>query len=59
MYKKIDKLLQKLKIGTFTSKLFVKNSEKMLKNLLEEIEEITTMKEVLFILKDDVLKPRH
>lgn len=59
MYKKIDKILAKLKVGTFVSKLFMNNSEKMLKMLSEEIEEIVAMKEILFILKSEVLKPRH
>lgn len=59
MYKKVEKLLQKMKVGTFTSKLFAKNSSKIMQVLQEEIGEITGMKKVLIMLKDDVLKPRH
>lgn len=59
MFKKIDAILTKLKISCFTSKLFLKNSERVLKILLDEIEEINSMRETLTILKDEILKPRH
>ena len=59
MFKKIDTILSKLKISCFSSKLFIKNSERIMQILLDEIEEISSMRETLTILKDDVLKPRH
>ena len=59
MYKKIEKLLQKMKSGTFKSRVFSLNSDRILRILRDEIEEITSMKEILVMLKDEVLKPRH
>ena len=59
MYKKIEKLLQKLKPNIFPSKLFALNSDRIMKILQNEIKEITEMKDMLLILKDDILKPRH